>query len=189
MKTPEPETVYQLKVTLAGSKPAIWRRLLVPGAIRLSSLHDVLQIAMGWGNCHLHEFRADGLSYGTPEEDWGSDVLREGKFTLDAVLTREKQRMEYVYDFGDDWRHKIVVEKIRPRVAGEVLPRCVKGAGACPPEDCGGIWGYASLLETLADPSDPEYAEMMEWAGGPIDPEHFDIEAVNKALAPRKRKK
>lgn len=90
--------------------------------------------------------------------------------------------MVYEYDFGDGWEHQILLEKLLPFDDAQALPICVKGKRACPPEDCGGIFGYADLLRTLADPTDPEHQEMLEWLGGPLDPEAFDIDDTNQAL-------
>jgi pRiA4b ORF-3-like protein len=180
--------VYQIKITLDGTKPPIWRRLLVPGSVTLAKLHDILQIAMGWTDSHLHQFEARGEFYGKPDPEFGAPMKAESRVRLDEVLVRVKDAMIYEYDFGDGWTHKIVLEKILEPAEGIVAPSCIAGARACPPEDCGGIWGYEELLGALGDPSHPEHDEMLEWMGGPFEPEHFDADEINKWLAPRRRR-
>lgn len=158
--------VYQLKITLKSVRPPVWRRVLVPGRITLASLHDVVQVAMGWTDSHLHQWEVDGQEYGTPSPDWPDPTLRsERRVRLDAVAV-EGTRLEYWYDFGDDWRHDVRVEQVRGRLRGERLPRCVAGRRACPPEDVGGPWGYAELLAAQADPSHPEHESFATWAPG-----------------------
>jgi hypothetical protein len=184
MTTKHSQQVYQLKITLKGAKPPIWRRVLVPADIRLDQFHDVIQGAMGWMNCHLHQFEAFGEFYGVPDGmfDLGPEVLDETKVKLNELLQSEKDSIAYDYDFGDDWAHKITLEKILPFEQGQSLPICVTGRRACPPEDCGGVWGYANLLQALADPKHPEHEDMLEWLGGPFDPEDFHPERTNAAL-------
>lgn len=180
--------MYQLKVTLSGVKPSIWRRLLVPSSFSLSDLHDVLQVAMGWMDSHLHQFAARGTLYGQPDSEFGIGRINEKRVRLDQVLTTEKDTMAYEYDFGDGWKHKITLEKILGSAAEKASPSCIAGAQACPPEDCGGAWGYANLLTIIADPSHAEHEEMLDWLGGEFDPTRFDIEAVNMVLARMKRR-
>lgn len=171
----KPGGVYQLKVTLTGTKPPIWRRVLVDGASTLDHIHDVIQAAFGWWNYHLHEFEIDGHRYGVPDpdDDWGDPPLDERRIQLQQVAG-EAMSFDYTYDFGDDWRHRVSVEKVlRASAVGE-LPACVDGRRACPPEDCGGTGGYEELVEILTDPSHPEHAERREWCGDVFDPEHFD---------------
>jgi len=174
--------MYQVKVTLVGSKPPIWRRLLVPSTMRLSDFHGVLQIAMGWTDSHLHEFVAKGERYGASDAGTDYGPGEESRVKVGQVLEKEKDVMDYEYDFGDGWRHKIVLEKILPFDKKTVLPKCVAGKRACPPEDCGGIWGYERLLKVMRDPSDPEYEETLEWLGEDLDPEAFDMAEVNAVL-------
>lgn len=176
---------YQLKVTLIGSKPPIWRRILVPSNVTLDKLHIVLQVSMGWTNSHLHQFISEGVFYGVQDDDFdfGMDVKNEEKFKLNQLLISEKNSIIYEYDFGDGWEHKILLEKIRPFDKSNKSPSCIKGKRACPPEDCGGIWGYQELLDTLNDPKDPEYESMLEWIGGEFDSETIDIEEINEMLA------
>ena len=176
--------MYQLKVTLSDSKPPIWRRIIVPSNIALGKLHLVLQISMGWTNSHLHQFISDGVFYGIQDDDFGFDmeVENEDKYKLNQLLESEKEAIKYEYDFGDGWEHKILLEKILPFDKTNQIPSCTKGKRACPPEDCGGIWGYQELLDTLDDPKHPEYEGMVEWLGGKFNSEAFNIEEINKML-------
>lgn len=168
-------SVYQLKVTLRDTKPPVWRRVLVDGASTLEHVHEVIQAAFGWWNYHLHEFEIGRTRYGVPDpdEDWGPPTKDERRTRLDAIA-REGSKLVYVYDFGDDWRHTIDVEKVLPMDAATALPACIDGRRACPPEDCGGTWGYRELVEILADPTHPEHDERREWIGRPFSPETFE---------------
>ena len=181
VKASPPTTVYQLKVTLEGSKPTIWRRLLVPGVLTLGDLHYVLQIAIGWTDSHLHQFRVGETNYGPPDADmdW---MLDEEEITLDKLIPAEKFKFRYEYDFGDSWSHLILVEKILPAEPGRAYPSCIKGKMACPPEDCGGIWGYADFVDAIGDPNHPEHKNIKEWYEGDFDPEAFDIDEINAML-------
>jgi hypothetical protein len=174
-------TIYQLKITLLGTHPPVWRRVQVPADITLGKLHWIVQTAMGWTNSHLHAFTVGGVSYG--ETDPELEMKSESRIKLRQAAPKEKSRFRYEYDFGDDWQHDILLEKILPPEPGVTYPVCIKGKRAGPPEDCGGVWGYAELLETLADPESEEHEEMLEWLGGEIDPEEFDIDEVNRLLA------
>lgn len=178
--------IYQLKVELKGAKPPIWRRVLVPNDINLEKLHEVIQDSMGWYNCHLHHFFDGKKYYQIPFDDddgfWGEPPLDERKYKLSKFLKKEKQTLIYEYDFGDGWEHKIILEKILPFDLETKLPTCTKGKRACPPEDCGGIWGYENLLEIISDPTNPEHDEMIEWLGGKFDPSYFNKEEMNELL-------
>ena len=171
--------VYQMKITLKEVKPPIWRRIQVKSDITLKVLHKTIQIVLGWTNSHLHEFNIFGLSYGDPEQEVGSD---EKKFRLNKLNLREKDKFIYVYDFGDNWEHEILVEKILPIDEKAQYPVCLTGKRSCPPEDCGGPSGYMDLLNVLSDPNDPEYDESMEWIGEDFDSEMFDNEKINWRL-------
>lgn len=176
--------IYQLKVTLEGSKPPIWRRLLVRGDTTLAGLHSIIQAAFGWWNCHLHQFIISGLYFGepNPEFDDYEEIRDEAEIKLRQITGREGFKFRYEYDFGDDWLHQVLVEKILPVEPGQAYPVCVKGRRACPPEDVGGIWGYYQFLQAIADPEHEEHEEYLEWVGGEFDPEAFDLESVNQAL-------
>ena len=183
----EETPIYQLKITLKNIRPPIWRRVLVPGHFTLRQLYVVIQVAMdGWGGGHLHEFEINGKHYGEqigPGEDWGVPIVDETQVKLADVVRGEKTKFLYIYDFGDDWEHEILVEKFLPIDAEVTYPMCLKGKRSCPPEDCGGPWGYAELLGIWADPTHPEHEEQCEWLVEGFDPEDFDIEGVNTSLA------
>lgn len=184
---PSARAVYQLKITLKGSKPPIWRRVQTLGGVTLAQLHDLIEVAMGWDGGHLHEFTMGRTRYGMPDEDdllgFGMDVVDESRAKLYKVAPAEGSKLTYTYDFGDSWDHAVLVEKLLPQEPDTRYPRCLTGKRACPPEDCGGIWGYEGLLETLQHPESPDYAEMVEWLGDDFDPEAFSAEEVNAAFA------
>jgi hypothetical protein len=167
--------VFQLKVTLLDTKPPIWRRVLVDGSSTLDQVHEVIQAAFGWWNYHLHEFEVGRNRYGVPDpdEDWGAPPRDERRTRL-AAIAGEGSSFRYTYDFGDGWDHRVVVEGLLPPSADTATPACIGGRRACPPEDCGGTWGYRELLEILADPTHPEHGERREWLGRPFDPDAFD---------------
>ena len=161
------KNVFQLKIILKGSDPVIWRRVLAPADYHLGHLHTIIQMAMGWTNSHLHQFEINGENYTNldDETELSEDHHDEKKSKLGKILA-EGERFLYTYDFGDGWRHEVVVEKILPLEEEALAPACVAGANACPPEDCGGIPGYYELLETK----------------GKFDPAEFDLDDINAAL-------
>lgn len=166
--------VYQLKASIVGTKPPVWRRVVVPEDIMLARLHDVLQAAFGWWDCHLHEFEIGGVQYGVDDgESWGPPPKDERRVRLGSVAKAGSSFL-YWYDFGDDWRHKVVVEKVMPATPGVRYPSCTGGRRACPPEDCGGVWGYEDFLAAIGDPDHDEHESRLEWVGGSFDPEAFD---------------
>ena len=183
--------VYQVKITLKGIKPPIWRRVLLPSEISLERLHHVLQTVMGWTNSHLLEFVIDGFRYGDPSGEMGEDIENEKRFKLSQVVPEEKAKFSYIYDWGDYWDHEILVEKIVTHTESLAYPICLTGKRSCPPEDCGGISGYEELLEILGDPSHPEHEDSFNWLPGDFDSEKFDVESVNRSLSPagNRRKK
>ena len=182
---------FQLKVTLLDIRPAIWRRLLVPAAIKLPKLHAVLQIAFGWTNSHLHAFRIGDEAYETYYPESWEDPLGNGerhdesKFRLCHLLHAKGDRLIYEYDFGDSWQHDVRVEKILPSERSTPVT-CVAGARAAPPEDCGSIPGYQELIEAMSDPRHPERERLLEWLGEPYDPLAFDLDAIDTHLKLRK---
>jgi hypothetical protein len=182
--------IYQIKVTLEGSKPPVWRRLLVRSDITLAGLHDVIQAAFGWLDYHLHQFIVGELYFGVPDPDYDDylEMHDERKMRLHQITEHEGFKFRYEYDFGDSWLHQVLVEKILPPEPSQAYPVCLKGRRACPPEDVGGMWGYEHFLEAIADPEHEEHEDYLEWVGGEFDPEAFDLEEVNEALrALRKR--
>jgi hypothetical protein len=214
MTRPEPATIYQLKVSLLGSKPPIWRRLVVPGDLWLDDLHAVIQIAMPWTNSHLHQFvvksdkpkltreqvdklRRRGI-WPDPESISGLRTLSDPAFELeyagdetsirlDALAPERRTKFVYEYDMGDSWQHQILVEKItEPDPGTTCSPHCLDGERACPPEDCGGIWGYYEMLDAIADEGHEQHEDMLEWLGiddpADFDAKYFDVDAANRAL-------
>ncbi|TBW46883.1 plasmid pRiA4b ORF-3 family protein [Marinobacter halodurans] len=183
--------VYQLKVTLSGSRPPIWRRLLVESGTTLQDLHRIIQVAMGWQAAHLHQFESsDGVFFGDPDEDPDGmmNYVDETSVPLEAVLQREKQTLRYEYDFGDGWEHFVVLEKILPGSGDTPLPSCIKAVRQCPPEDVGGLGGFYEFLDVMANPAHPEHDDAREWLGGVVfDPEFVDLEAINEGMAHRER--
>lgn len=181
--------LYQLKVTLKGIQPPIWRRVQVPARTSLRELHYVLQVVMGWENSHMHQFRVGKRYFETPApKAWGLDFMGfktedDGKVRLAEVAPKVGAKFIYEYDMGDSWEHQVVVEKILIAEPDLDYPRCLDGGRACPPEDCGGIWGYADILAALEDPTQEGAGELLEWLGDGFDPEHWDIQAVNQQLA------
>lgn len=178
--------VFQLKVTLAQSKPPIWRRVQVRGSETLEDLHYIIQSVMGWGGGHLHQFIANDRYYGMRDfmgdPLWDLDMIDERRVRLDQIVSKEKDRFRYEYDFGDGWMHAIVVEKVFEPEADVRYPVCTAGRRACPPDDIGGIWGFYDFLEAIQDPQHPDHADLLEWIGGSFDPDEFDLELVNQGL-------
>jgi hypothetical protein len=192
-KTEIPQEIYQIKVTLLGTRPPIWRRLLVPADLTLEQLHDVLQAAVGWQHCHMHDFRIGEKTFGTPDPDdsfMGTPATASEKTArLFRVLGKAGAKAVYTYDFGDNWQHRITVEKVLAPEPGRAYPVCVDGKRHGPPEDCGGVYGFYSLLETIGDPEHEEHAEMLEWLGEDFDPEAFSVDEVNRRLAHMHRRR
>lgn len=181
-KAAAPTRVYQLKITLKDSKPPIWRRVEVPDDITLARLHMIIQVAMGWTNSHLHMFTAGGVHYGVPHPDDEMEIRDERRIKLNQLLAVPKQKLAYEYDFGDSWTHEVLLEQVREPEAGVTYPRCTTGKRACPPEDCGGVWGYADFLEAITDPNHPQHDNLLEWAGGEFDPVACDLAEINRSL-------
>jgi hypothetical protein len=181
-------STYQLKITLDVIKPAIWRRISLPGNASLGWLHAAIQLAMGWTNSHLHQFEVGDRLFSDSHANspgFGGDpeFLDEAKFSLRDVAPSEKDVLHYEYDFGDSWGHTIVVEKILPPTPNaEAVAVCLAGKRACPPDDCGGPWGYQDLLKVLRNPKHEEHNTMKEWLGRPFDPEAFDLAHTNTYL-------
>ena len=203
------DTIYQLKISIAGAKPPIWRRVQVPARITLAQLHEVIQALMGWYDSHLHLFdlphreaetkslktnkaRRDAIHYGPKIGDdgpfsWDEDLSDEALAALCDVMPTEKGHFLYTYDMGDSWDHDIVVEKILPADPNIAYPVCVTGQRNGPIEDCGGIWGYEDLLQILADKTHEEHDERKEWLKDAYgvskwDGDAFALDQINKKL-------
>lgn len=177
--------VYQLELTLTEIEPRIWRRLRVTDDLTLESLHLTFQHAMGWTNSHLYEFEIDGRRFSEPDPE--HEVFEQpcedaGRTRLRELDLRAGSEFTYVYDFGDWWEHRVVIESVSPLRSREVAPCCVDGARAGPPEDSGGPHGYEELLVALRDPRHPEHRSASEWTPTGFDPEAFDGEATTELL-------
>ena len=176
--------IATLRVELRDTDPVIWRRVEVPTSVTLEVLHDIVQAVMGWFDCHLWEFTVGKQRYGPPmEEDWGTEPRGEaGKVRLRDVLKPRKTVIDYIYDFGDGWEHRLAVTDVRAGEPGVSYPRYVGGEWNAPPEDCGGIPGFYEMLDAIADPAHPNHAETREWAGD-YDPRVIDEPPIEYALA------
>jgi hypothetical protein len=155
---------------------------MVRSDTRLDQLHHILQFVMGWSDSHLHEFVANGVAFGIADEDWSDDVEHEHDAYLAEVVSVAGDRLLYRYDFGDGWECDLVLEKVLESQPGVEYPLCVRGRRAGPPEDVGGVWGYAQFLDALANPTYPDHKQQLEWARGDFDPEAFDPDRVNALL-------
>ncbi|MGW2354364.1 plasmid pRiA4b ORF-3 family protein [Actinacidiphila glaucinigra] len=184
-RTAPSKTVHKIKIALRESRPPIWRRLEVPSAITLRELHDVIQAAFGWENYHMWAFESGRDRYGVADRDLG--IRSATSKRLDQVAAQIGDRLRYTYDFGDDWEHDILTEDVTEPEPDTAYPRCLTGRRACPPEDCGGIWGYDYLIEILADPNHEEHEDRLEWLGldsaDQFDPAAFNAAEVNTALS------
>ena len=193
-----PKPILQIRIELQEIEPLIWRRLQVPDDYTFWDLHVAIQSAFAWTDTHLHEFRPWGQRDGYPrfgmplEELDDHPPLPGWEHRVADVLTRANPRLEYEYDFGDGWEHTVVLEEILEAAPGKKYPRCTAGERSAPPDDCGGPGGYENLLETLADPEDPDHKSSHVWASsqkgkrGKFDPEAFDEQQVKFANpAPR----
>jgi hypothetical protein len=177
------DVIYQFKITLLDLKPAIWRRIQVPDCT-LADLHEYIQGAFGWWNYHLHQFEIDGEWYGPPAPDgFDLETKDETDVRLSKLIPRSgrKSRWIYEYDMGDGWRHEILFEGFPFNDPKAKYPLCVEGERACPPEDCGGPWGYAEYLAAINDPNHERHEELLEWRG-PFDPEAFDAKKATKEM-------
>ncbi len=174
---------YELRVSLQDMSGQIWRRLRVPGDTDLAKLHEILQDVMGWEGYHLYAFEVGGEDYGDPDPDFSDGMRDARRVLLQDVLRSKGDRMKYIYDFGDDWVHLITVRSILPQASA--FPVCLSGGGACPPEDCGGTFGYWRLLAALDNPEHPDHEEARDWVGDDFDPDAFEPEMVNWLLRGR----
>lgn len=181
------ERLYQFKITLLDFKPTVWRRIQVKSCT-LDKLHEHIQTAMGWTNSHLHQFEINGERHGDPEllDDGFADddpFIDSTQIKLDEVVPKSGDRLtfEYEYDFGDGWQHEIVFEGCLKSEKGLRYPVCLEGENACPPEDVGGVGGYAEYLEAIADPNHEQHDEMLQWRGK-FDPKQFGAEKTTKKM-------
>jgi hypothetical protein len=182
----KPTQVFQFKITLIGFKPVIWRRIQVVDCT-LDKLHEHIQTAMGWTNSHLHHFMIAKKRYGDPElldDDFNDFKCIDSTVTkLSKILPKDGKRFrfQYEYDFGDGWEHEILFEGCPAAGRDKKFPLCIDGAGSCPPEDVGGVWGYAEFLEAITNPKHERHDEFREWSG-PFDADAFDAADATKAM-------
>jgi hypothetical protein len=176
----DPNSIYQLKLTLRNVKPQIWRRILVQADTSLGELHFILAISLGWTCAHAHSFEFGSRTFGDSEMDPDGELKFEDEREATLVsLVEPGQKFTYRYDFGDDWVHDVELEQVLAPDDRMSYPLCIGGARACPPEDCGGTPGYAHLLEVLKNPKADDYDELFAWVGGYFDPEGFDANRAN----------
>jgi hypothetical protein len=185
-KTPPSGAVNEIatvRIELRDTDPVIWREVEVPTSITLQVLHDIIQAAMGWDDSHLWEFMIDKQRYGVPmDEDWETAPRKPAsKVRLSEVLRPRKTTIDYIYDFGDSWEHRLTVSRVRAGDADITYPRYVGGERNAPPEDCGGTPGFYDMLDALSDPQHPNHADIKEWAED-YDPEIIDETAIKTAL-------
>lgn len=187
MNNPSPRKTLRLKVTLRGIRPQIWRRILVSDAATLQDLHQIIQAAFGWLECHLHEFEIAGASYGDVAiDDYGElDLQDERAARLRDFRLQKGRSFLYRYDFGDGWEHSVLVEEVLPHERGAQLPQCVGGKRSAPPEDVGGVGGYARFLDAISNPADEEHEQYLHWVGGSFNSELFDLDAADRRLRTR----
>lgn len=181
------EKVYQIKIILKDSEPSIWRRVKIASSIDLLELHGIIQAAMGWKDCHMHQFVSGGRHFGDEDPDFDYKMTDERTVRVDELLKKEKGSITYEYDFDDSWEHMIRLEKILPGDDTPNLPVCVEGERACPPEEIGGVWGYEDMLDSLKNTRDRDHKKAMAIFGKDYDPDRLDIEEINARLAGLKK--
>lgn len=180
------DIIFQIQIVLRGSKPKIWRRVLIPSDMSLADFHEVIQTSMGWENSHLHYFEKNNTFYTLKIE--GDDFLDENNkidyrdLTVADLLTKKHDRITYEYDYGDRWEHDIFLEDITAVNPQIKYPVCIEGKMSCPPEDCGGINGYHDILFILKNPQHKYYENYKDWLDERFDPEYFNIDEVNRRL-------
>lgn len=173
----------RLKITLEDTIPPVWREVMIPAEFSLAQLHQVVQVAMGWKNSHLHVFALGKRSFSDPEFELDDHPEDERKVHVGELLQEKGASLVYEYDFGDGWLHRILCEEIVTSSAEEAVVRCLNGSQACPPEDSGGPYGYADLLEAREDPDHPGHQDAVDWLGLKFDPTAFAVDAVNRKLS------
>ena len=180
---PTVNKIFQFKIELLDISPPIWRRIQVPEGYTFWDLHVAIQDSMGWTDSHLHAFRIYGpgndiVEIGLPDPYSERDVTPDWELKLSKHFRAPGDRMEYEYDFGDSWRHSVVLEEVSPAEPGAKYPRCIEGERNCPPEDVGGPPGFEGFLEAIADPGHEEHEDLLEWCGGSFDPDDFNSDEV-----------
>jgi hypothetical protein len=183
------DDIAVLHIELVDVEPLIWRRVALPTATNLQSLHRIIQAAMGWLDYHLWELTAGDKTYGVPDPDdagWEHKVYRASSATLARLLDSGVTAFDYVYDMGDNWEHRITIERVGPAEAGALYPDFRGGERRCPPEDCGSVPGYYEFLDAIAGPDKGKGSrrkkEMLTWYGGPYDPDDIDEPQIRITL-------
>lgn len=172
-----------MRISLDGIAPPIWRRVIVPASATLRRVHGIIQKSMGWTNSHLHMFEIDGRQLGRPDPDGTMYLEDDARWRLHEFLVTPGDTLAYEYDFGDSWRHTLLLEAILEPIEGTATARCIAGARACPPDDCGGAPGYQDFLEAILDPFHPEHRNLREWIGGDFHPEAFDLAEADRRVS------
>jgi hypothetical protein len=183
------DPIAVLRIELIDIEPLIWRRAAVSTAINLQTLHRIIQAAMGWQDYHLWEFTADDKTYGVPDPEdasWRHKVYRASTTKLASLIEGGITAFEYTYDMGDNWEHRITIERTAPAEAGKLYPEFLGGERRCPPEDCGGFPGYYEFLDVIAGADkgkgSRQKKEMLAWYGRPYDPDDIDEAQIRAAL-------
>ena len=185
--SPRSSTVHHFEVALQEVEPKVWRGIQVPSSYSFWDLHVAIQDAMGWLDYHLHEFEIVNPATGNTERmgipddafDDEQPALPSWELQISDYFSSENARAIYTYDFGDNWQHTVTLKEVVERVPRMRYPRCVAGERACPPEDCGGIWGYQGFLDSIQNPHHEEHDRMLEWVSGSFDPEAFDPKSIH----------
>ncbi len=171
------EPVVRIRIELEGTDPQVWRSVDVPLSSTLTALHDIIQVTMRWQGAHMFEFVVGDQVYGEPYPDdsaWDRKVLQAKSIRLKTLVERGVDRFLYVYDFGDNWRHHIILDSVRQGEDHTDYPAFVGGARRAPPDDVGGISGFEAFLEAVTDPRHEDHDQMLEWNDGSFDPEDID---------------
>lgn len=187
------ESIARVRIELERTDPVVWRELDLPLSTTLATLHDIIQVVRRWQDYHLHEFLVGDKIYGEPDPDddlYERKVYKEKGMRLATLIERDLRDFLYVYDFGDNWRHRITIGDVRQGEPGAEYPRFVAGARRAPPEDVGGITGFEEFLEAMADPEHEQHQLMLDWQGELFDPEDIEerwISMIIENFAARRR--
>jgi hypothetical protein len=179
------ETIAHIRIELEGTEPRVWRELDLPLSTTLAALHEIIQVVMRWQGDHLHEFVVGDKVYGVPNRQnrfFAHKVYQSKSIRLETLTSRGVREFLYVYDFGDNWRHRIIIGDIREGEADREYPRFVAGERRAPPEDVGGVSGFAGFLEAMADPGHEQHQSMVDWYDEPFDPEDIDERLVRMII-------
>jgi hypothetical protein len=174
--------IFELRIELEGVSPLIWRRFWADPLVTLPLLHLIIQDVMGWRNHHLHSFRIGTKRFGPHGGDSDDLWIDERRYRLRSLVKEPGDQFEYAYDFGDGWKHRVILERTLEQSRSVYHPKCIAGENACPPEDVGGPYGYDRLKLVLANPELSEYAEMRRWVGDHFDPSQFDLRYQNMSM-------